>query len=193
MEQPTGETVPALTDLVASGGGHTVHFYERSSFLIDRVSAFLAPGLGAGEAAVVIARPAHRSAIEARLRADGIDVAAERAAGSYLDLDAAETLGRFTVSGWIDRGLFVDVVGGAIARVRPRARFPIVRAFGEMVAVLWDRGEHEGAIRLEELWNDLLGHHPLSLLCGYPVDSVGRVDPRAFARIVSVHSSVEHP
>ena len=193
MEQPTGETVSALTAVVAGDGGHTVQLYERSSFLFDRVSAFLTPGLKAGQAALVIARPAHRRAIDARLRADGIDVAAERDAGSYLDLDAADTLDRFTVNGWIDRTLFVDVVGGAIARVRPRARFPVVRAFGEMVAVLWDRGEHEAAIRLEELWNELLGHHPFSLLCGYSVDSVGRADPRSFARIMAVHSSVEHP
>jgi len=73
-----------------------------------------------------------------------------------------------------------------------RAKFPIVRAFGEMVAVLWERDQREAAIELEELWNELLGHHPFSLMCGYPLGRDGRADPKAFERILGLHTSVEH-
>jgi len=48
-----------------------------------------------------------------------------------------------------------------------------VRAFGEMVALLWAQGNHSGAIRLEELWNDLQKSYSFSLFCAYPMHGVG--------------------
>ena len=50
------------------------------------------------------------------------------------------------------------------ARGRPHCT---VRAYGEMVDVLWKDGATAAAIRLEMLWNELAGRHSLSLLCGY--------------------------
>jgi hypothetical protein len=47
-----------------------------------------------------------------------------------------------------------------------------VRAYGEMVDVLWQRGERDAAIRLEEYWNELGRLQTFSLLCAY------RMDPR---------------
>jgi hypothetical protein len=38
-----------------------------------------------------------------------------------------------------------------------------------MVDVLWKRGNPEGAIRLEILWNRVSTHAHFSLLCGYAV------------------------
>ena len=43
----------------------------------------------------------------------------------------------------------------------------MVRAYGEMVDVLWKDGQTLAALRLEELWNDLADRHSFSLLCGY--------------------------
>jgi hypothetical protein len=75
-----------------------------------------------------------------------------------------------------DHARFVGVVGGAIERVRLQATAPIVRAFGEMVAVLWAQGRPSAALAVEDVWNDLLGHHPFSLLCGYPVTGLADAD-----------------
>jgi hypothetical protein len=36
-----------------------------------------------------------------------------------------------------------------------------------MVDVLWQDGEHDAAIRLEVLWNQLAQTEAFSLLCGY--------------------------
>ena len=46
--------------------------------------------------AIAIATPEHLRALEAWLTGAGVDVAAARACGSRLALDAAATLGRFT-------------------------------------------------------------------------------------------------
>lgn len=63
------------------------------------------------------------------------------------------------------------MIGNVIASVTDgRSR---VRAFGEMVALLWAEGNHGGAIRLEELWNDLQNSHSFALFCAYPMNGFG--------------------
>lgn len=179
-------TVP--TDLAADDHGHIVQYYETADFLSARVSEFMALGLGAGEAAVMIATPAHVALVEAELAGRGVDVDEAVATGALTVLDARETLARISRGGHPDRDRFIDVVGGAISKARPRARYPIVRAFGEMVAVLWAEGQQDAAMELEELWNEMLGHHPFSLMCGYPMGVVSRDGQDAFRRIASVHT-----
>ena len=44
-----------------------------------------------------------------------------------------------------------------------------VRAYGEMVDLLWKRANADGAIRLEMLWNCVATQAQFSLLCGYAV------------------------
>lgn len=179
-------------DLGASEAGHVVQFYEQSPYLVDRVSAFIAPGLAAGEAGIVIATPEHREMIEAQLRTQGVDVTEMRKQGSYVDLDAAETMSRFMVGGQPDRKRFVEVIGGTITNARPKAQFPIVRAYGEMVALLWAQGRQAAAINLEELWNELLGHHPFSLMCGYPIEGLGDPDSPTVRQMMDAHTKA-HP
>ena len=48
-----------------------------------------------------------------------------------------------------------------------------VRAFGEMVALLWQRGQHAATLRLEQLWHDLCQEKKFSLFCAYPMDLFG--------------------
>jgi uncharacterized protein len=43
----------------------------------------------------------------------------------------------------------------------------IIRAYGEMVDVLWKAGQTVAATRLEMQWNELARSHAFSLLCGY--------------------------
>jgi len=47
-----------------------------------------------------------------------------------------------------------------------------VRAYGEMVDVLWQRGEQDAAMRLEEYWNELTRLQTFSLLCAYRIDNL---------------------
>jgi len=45
-----------------------------------------------------------------------------------------------------------------------------VRAYGEMVDILWQRGDKQAAIRLEQLWNEIGRLQTFSLLCAYAMD-----------------------
>lgn len=48
-----------------------------------------------------------------------------------------------------------------------RGRSRTIRAYGEMVDLLWKDGMGTAAIKLEMLWNRLANTHDFSLLCGY--------------------------
>ena len=169
---------------------HFVQFYETDEFLLDAVSGFIGAGLGASAACIVIATKAHREGLEERLQATGLDLATASTRGTYLALDAGETLAMFMVEGLPEPARFAEVVGSLIQRaVKGRRR---VRIFGEMVAQLWTEGNQVAAIRLEALWNEL--HHTthsFSLFCAYPMHGfAGEGDGEQFTEICQQHSHV---
>jgi signal transduction histidine kinase len=169
---------------------HVVQFYENDTFLTDAVADFLAEGVAAGEPLVVIATPPHREALSLRLRAHGIDVDHAAAAGGCAFLDARETLGRFMVGPTPDPQRFQSEVGGVLATLAER-RPSRVRAYGEMVDVLWKEGNTDGAVRLEELWNELAELHDFSLLCAYAMGNfVGTAHAKGFQRVCRAHTHV---
>jgi hypothetical protein len=166
-------------DLIRNPGPHDhfVQLYEDSGLLADAVVRYVAEGLGRGEAAILIATPEHRAAFLPRLGAFNEE--------QLKILDAEQTLAKFMADGVPNWNAFREVVGGLIAEVR--LRYPTVRAYGEMVDVLWQRGERDAAIRLEEYWNELGKLQTFSLFCAYrmnpldeamyggPLESVCRV------------------
>jgi hypothetical protein len=161
---------------------HSVHFYDRPSSLIDRVCEYVLEGFRVDDAAINICTPEHLQSIDACLATRGFDVTALRESGQYVPLDAAQMLDLFIVNGRVDRQRFTDVVGGQL--LRTHATYPRVRAFGEMVALLWAKGNSRAALELEDMWNELLGHHPFSLLCAYSLDSLGK--PASLQTVVDI-------
>ena len=170
---------------------HVVQFYEKAEFLLDSTSRFLGTGLETGDSGVVIATEPHRQALEARLCSNGLDLTGARKEGRYVPLDASETLSKFMVAGRPDRKSFVQVVGSVISEASTKGRSSRVRAFGEMVALLWAEGNWDAAIALEQLWNDLRQTHPFSLFCAYPMEGFhAEAHGKPFVDICAQHSSV---
>ncbi len=165
------ELAPRLDWSQMSESEHFVQFYETDAFLLNSLSGFIGTGLSAGEAGIVVATKAHREALEELLQEYGLDVAAARASGTYISLDAAETLSKFMVEGSPEPALFARVIGDIIARAAEGGQR--VRIFGEMVALLWADGNYDAAIHLEELWNDLQEIYSFSLFCSYPINGFG--------------------
>lgn len=134
------------------------------------LSKFLRDGLTAGQPLIVIATADHRAALTARMIEDGLrpDQFERRGGGLWL-LDARETLDTFMVDGQPDAELFRANVGGLIAAARGPRPTALVRAYGEMVDVLWKDGHAEAAIRLEVLWNALAATEHFTLLCTYAI------------------------
>ncbi len=158
-------------DAVGAECTHAVHFYERDEDLADNVARFIGDGLLSGEAAVIVATAAHRELFVRRLGAMNIDVEAARVAGNLTLLDAAGTLARFMNGDRPDPELFRRSVGSVIESACTRGTQNVkVRAYGEMVDILWRAGHAPAAVALEDLWIELAGRHPFALLCAYAIE-----------------------
>ncbi|HVT58357.1 MAG TPA: MEDS domain-containing protein [Thermoanaerobaculia bacterium] len=158
-----------MTDQPTVDHHHAVQFYGDEEDLFKTVSSFLSEGLIAGQPALIIATPSHRAALLDRLEARLINVEKACSGCDLTVLDAAETLGLFMVGDFPDPNAFEANVGGVIQRIlgdRPQA---VLRAYGEMVDVLWKQERKDAAIRLEMLWNKLAFTHGFALLCGYAI------------------------
>jgi PAS domain S-box-containing protein len=154
-------------DFAVAHVGHAVQFYETDEFLARVVGEFLAEGLAAGDAVIVVATPAHRAAFAAELTVRGFDVAKLDDGARLTFLDAGDALATFMSGGFPDEQKFRSSIGGILAfHAATNSR---LRVYGEMVDVLWRDGKPEAAIRLEEMWNDLATVHTFSLLCAYPM------------------------
>ena len=165
-----------------------MQFYADDASLCGVVADFLFDGLREARPAVVIATPEHRSAITHELIARGIDIDARVRAGALKLLDAEDTLALFMVNGSPDKARFKAAVGGVLAELGGAPRPRIIRAYGEMVDVLWRRGQRDAAIQLEVLWNELAMSHAFVLLCGYSQADV--TTPLAVRNVCNQHTHV---
>jgi anti-sigma regulatory factor (Ser/Thr protein kinase) len=145
---------------------HGVLFYASEAELAEAVGSYVAEGLRRAESAVVVATPDHRMAIAGRLVAAGIDVEAAERTDHLVTCDAATTLGRVSLRGTPDPARFA----AAMARLLPQTGR--VRIFGEMVALLWQDGRVDDAIRLEAMWCQWLEAAAAQLLCAYPASAL---------------------
>ena len=155
-----------MQDESASGHFHAVRFYEDDTSLCRIVSGFVAEGLALDQPALVIATQPHIDAVLKNLTAAAIDVDRLKNSGELLLLDARQTLATFMVDGQPDPDFFKASATSALEQLG-RGRAKTIRAYGEMVDVLWKDGMSAAAIKLEMLWNRLANSHDFSLLCGY--------------------------
>jgi hypothetical protein len=165
LETTLLETTLNWPELLRQPGGrdHMVQLYSDPEFLVEAVVQYLGAGLRQGEAAIVIARPEHRTRFARALQRGGL-----YPSSALRMLDADATLARFMADGMPEWTAFHQAVGGAIAELR--LQYPTVRAYGEMVDILWQRGEQKAAMRLEDFWNELGKLQTFSLLCAYGID-----------------------
>jgi anti-sigma regulatory factor (Ser/Thr protein kinase) len=174
-----------------AAGEHVVQFYEHDCELVSVVLPFLSGALCSGEVAVVIATEAHRVAFEAALEDTGVEVAQARATGLFVALDAATTLSALIRDDEIDRAAFRRVIGGLMRTVGSSECS--VRAYGEMVGLLWDAGNVLAAIELEKLWNELARELPFALFCAYAARSALAGHAEALQRVRHLHTAVLDP
>jgi hypothetical protein len=167
---------------------HIAQFYEDDGVLLDTLSGFVGGGLKAGESAIVLATAEHLKALEQRLEDSGLDVATARSRDQYITLIAEDALARFMVNQWPDDQLFADFVTRLIARAQASGRR--VRAFGELVALLWARGDVAATVRLEFLWHQLCHAQAFSLFCAYPKSGFTEDPLKSLDVIRATHSRI---
>jgi MEDS: MEthanogen/methylotroph, DcmR Sensory domain len=114
--------------------------------------------------------PAHRHAVQVYTDLAELAASVGTLQGLLTCRDAHETLARFMDGDVPSAERFEEVVGGLLDEVAGRFPRQTIRAFGEMVDLLLQRGQQAAAIALEVLWNHALESRRCALLCGYELD-----------------------
>jgi hypothetical protein len=167
---------------------HVVQIYENDDAFLDLLTGFVSGGFNADESVVLIATEAHLNALDRRLEDLGHAVPALRSGHRYIRLDAEEILSRFMVNDWPDETLFRQVVSEVITQAKRDNRK--VRAFGEMVAILWAQGQVGATVRLEQLWNKFCENEAFCLFCAYPQNGFTQDASESLLHICSAHSKM---
>jgi MEDS: MEthanogen/methylotroph, DcmR Sensory domain len=173
---------------VEFGHFHAVRFYRDAESLSRLVGEFLTEGFREDQPAVVIATPAHRAGIVQHLNALAFDIRRLERRGDLILLDAEETLARFMDDRMPNAERFTATITPVLERAARGRDHTIIRAYGEMVDVLWKAGQTVAATRLEMQWNELARSHAFSLLCGYAMGNFYK--DAAVEDICSYHTHV---
>lgn len=151
-------------------GDHIVQVYQDETFLVAAVNRFITTGLQNGEAIIVIATRSHREAFISALEAQDAFTMEAKNKGQIRFFDAESLLSTFMVGGTAQWEFFEKSIGSVIQEAQ--LNYKTVRAYGEMVDVLWQKGRLDAAIQVEEFWNRLAELKDFSLLCAYFLDAL---------------------
>ena len=169
---------------------HDVQFYESDGFLVSALGDHFASGLRSRQRCVAIATQRHRIALARALTKRGVDVPRARGSNQLRMLDADGVLASFMIGDDVEESLFRDVMEPVFADLSLDPRLP-VRAFGEMVNLLWLRGNHRAALELETLWNEMGAKWKIELLCAYAMPNFSRsAHAEQFEEICGQHAHV---
>jgi hypothetical protein len=178
-------------DLLADAAprDHIVQLYQDDLFLNRAVCRFAAAALAHGEGVILVPTAAHWDSFRPRLEAEGVDIKAAQSRGQLTVVDCDELLPGFMRDAMPDAPLFLGLAGETIARARGGTRFPKVRWWGEMVNVLWERGDVEASMGLEDLFHRLAHEENIAIFCSFLMDNFdGEVQTRMLPRLGQNHS-----
>ncbi|HTL47188.1 MAG TPA: MEDS domain-containing protein [Verrucomicrobiae bacterium] len=172
----------------ADAGSHLVQIYGNEDYLVEAVAVYAHQALTTGGAVILIATPAHLQLFRQRLE-PAADLKRLEASGLFRCLDARQTLARFMKpDGQADYSRFSKIIGSLLEETRAAHPEAKISAYGEMVNLLWQEGNVEGAIWLEECWNALSKSHAFSLFCAYHFADAHQMQGSNLKEICRVHS-----
>jgi hypothetical protein len=145
---------------------HCVQIYEDDMAFLNALEGFVVSGLRQQEAIIIIATDSHVQSLTERLALAGVDLAAAVARDQFVAIEAQAALATFMQDGSPDETRFLAFVRALLKRARTHCQK--VRAFGEMVALLWASGNRAATVRLEHLWARLCKSEEFALFCAYP-------------------------
>lgn len=170
-------------------GEHVLQIYEDTEVFINTLAAFVGTGINAGESVVIIADPQHSRLLEEKLKEHVVHLETLVSGNRFIVQNAEDTLKEFMVDGFPDQEKFIESISATISRARGTENRK-VRAFGEMVALLWDRGDREATLRLEQFWDRLCKKEKISLFCAYPRDIFNGPLHKHIGHICNSHSKI---
>ena len=139
---------------------HIVQLYQDEEFLSRAVCRFAVSAINHGEGVILVPTSAHWNALLPRLEAEGVDVSS-----------------------------FSALRGRRSHMARGGDRFTRVRWWGELVNVLWERGDVTASMALEDLFHKLAHDQEIAIFCSFRMDNFdGEVHARMLPRLGQNHS-----
>jgi hypothetical protein len=173
----------------AAPAEHIVQLYQDEQFLNRAVCRFAAAALAHGEGVILVPTAAHWEAFCPRLEAEGVNIQEAQSRGQLSVVDADELLPRFMGQEMPDAPLFLGLAGEVVARARGRNQYPRIRWWGEMVNVLWERGNATASMALEDLFDQLAHEQEIAIFCSFLMDNFdGEIHTRMLPRLGENHS-----
>lgn len=148
---------------------HICEFYPSAEARIKSLCNFIVPGIIKDEAVVVIATFENLLMLRNTLILYAIDIDEVVKSGQLVLLNAQKTLEQFIRQDHIDYMLFFNLMCNLLDDLKEK--FHGIRAYGEMVDVLYQTKSLELTLELEQLWADISLQYNFSLLCGYTAES----------------------
>jgi hypothetical protein len=168
---------------------HIVQLYQDQQFLNRAVCRFAAAAIANGEGVILVPTIAHWDAFRPRLEDEGVDVKAAQSRGQLTIVDADNLLPTFMRDGMPDSPMFLGLAANVIRQARGDGRYPKVRWWGEMVNLLWERGDVAASMNLEDLFDQLAHEHDIAIFCSFLMDNFnGDVHARMLPRLGENHS-----
>jgi CheY-like chemotaxis protein len=171
---------------------HELQFYRDDLDFLNGFGEFIAAGLIAGKAVVVVTTKPHSEDLLARLQTRGFDIGAAAKNRTLVALDVYETLSAFMVGDQPDPIRFRNTVSHVIeySSNGPNGECRRVSACGECAPILWAQGKADAALQLERLWDKVGDQYGLDILCGYLLRSRESGKNEILEKICSEHSAV---
>ena len=173
----------------AAPSDHIVQLYQDEDFLNRAVCRFAAAALANGEGIILVPTRAHWNAFRPRLEAEDVDVEAARERGQLTVVDADEFLPRFMRDAMPESPVFLGLAAEVIGQAHAGGRYQKVRWWGEMVDVLWERGDVAASMHLEDLFDQLAKRHDIAIFFSFLMDNFdGVVHARMLPKLGTNHS-----
>lgn len=150
-------------------GRHFAQFHRDADALTESAFVFLEAGLRRSSSLLVIAGAEQKDRLFARLAASQLDPQALCDSGQLAVLDAAALIEQFVRDGVAEWAGFRGTISPILTRLHPQDRR--TRIYTEMANVLWERGNTQAAIRLEDFWNAMAAVYRFALYCGFRMDT----------------------
>src|SRR6202167_362525 len=168
---------------------HIVQLYQDQHFLNRAVCRFAAAAIANGEGVILVPTVAHWDAFRPRLEAEGVDVKAAEKRGQLTVVDADNLLPTFMRDGMPDSPVFMGLAASVVSQARGDGRYPKVRWWGEMVNILWERGDVAASMNLEDQFDQLAHEQDIAIFCSFLMDNFdGDVHARMLPRLGENHS-----
>ncbi len=177
--------------VVADAGpcDHIVQLYQDEDFLNRAVCRFAGAAIANGEGVILVPTRAHWNAFRPRLEAEGVDVDSAQERRQLAVVDADELLPRCMRDAMPNSPVFLGLAGEVIGQARAGGRYQKVRWWGEMVNVLWERGDVAASMSLEDLFDQLAKKHDVAIFCSFLMDNFnGEVHAHMLPRLGTNHS-----